>query len=1106
MIRQAGHPKKNLSLANMVVPLLAGLFLWLTPCLANLPAQTQPLSIDVPQQRVLAGGQTHTYEVALTTGQFLHVFVEQRGIDLVLKLSGPEGQSLIEMDSPNSTQGPEVAALLAAQTGNYKIEIISRTAGALPGHYIAKLLALHTATETDRQWLAAQSTYFEAEVLRHQATAASRQQAIEKYQLARLAWAALGEQVMETHTLVRIGDLWRTLGQAQKALGYFTQALELQRSGPTQREEAYTRLILGVTQAELGDLRQALESYAQALQQQRAMNDAYAEASTLLNQGQAYFQLGEARQSLEYYGPALALWQKVKQTTREATTLHYLGRVYEALGEAQKALEYYLRALALYRDLRNRDGEAQELNSLGFVNGQLGEWSKALEYYNQSLALWRALGNQTYEALALSNIGAAYAAQQEHAKAWEHYTLALKLYQSVRNPRSEAGTLENLGNLYAEQAQPMKALEAYDQALPLRRAAGDRWGEASTLDRLGNIYLKLNIPQKALDNFRQGLPLYRTVGDRRGEASVLYGLARVARQQEKLTEALQHSEAALTISEAVRLDTGSQQARTAYFGTVQQYYQFNIDVLMQLHRAQPTAGFAALALQASERARARSLLEELAEARADIRQGVDPALLARERELQQLLNTKAQRQLQLQEQRSAEASVKGLQQDLSTLEDEYRQVQVKIRQNSPRYAALTQPQPLGLAELQAQLDADTLLLEFALGAERSYLWAVTKTGLTAYELPPQAQIANAVQTLNRSLTARGVRVLGESPAQQRTRLAQADAQLNAAAQTLSRLILSPVAAQLKQQPLVIVADGALQYVPFAMLPEPAPASESGQAAIPLIVNHELVTLPSASTLAELRKESAGRAIAPKMLAVLADPVFSRADAQNRLATGNAATAKAAPRARSIQHEEEKAPVSLGRFQAPRLPFTRQEAERIYALAPAAQSLKALDYQANRAAATSPELSQYRYLHFATHGMVDSDHPGMSALVLSLVDEKGQPQDGFLRAHELYNLNLPAELVVLSACQTALGKDYKGEGLVGLTRGFMYAGASRVVVSLWNVNDKATAELMVRFYERMLKDGQRPAAALRSAQVEMWKQKPWEAPYYWAAFVLQGEWK
>jgi CHAT domain-containing protein len=166
----------------------------------------------------------------------------------------------------------------------------------------------------------------------------------------------------------------------------------------------------------------------------------------------------------------------------------------------------------------------------------------------------------------------------------------------------------------------------------------------------------------------------------------------------------------------------------------------------------------------------------------------------------------------------------------------------------------------------------------------------------------------------------------------------------------------------------------------------------------------------------------------------------------------------------------------------------------------------MDFKANRAAALHPDLRQYRYLHFATHGLLDSDRPGLSALVLSLVDEQGKPQDGFLRAHELYNLQLPAELVVLSACQTGLGKDVKGEGLVGLTRAFLSAGAARVVVSLWNVNDRATAELMTKFYRQMLQAGARPAAALRAAQLELGQQKQWQAPYYWAAFTLQGEWR
>jgi CHAT domain-containing protein len=169
-------------------------------------------------------------------------------------------------------------------------------------------------------------------------------------------------------------------------------------------------------------------------------------------------------------------------------------------------------------------------------------------------------------------------------------------------------------------------------------------------------------------------------------------------------------------------------------------------------------------------------------------------------------------------------------------------------------------------------------------------------------------------------------------------------------------------------------------------------------------------------------------------------------------------------------------------------------------------MKATGFRASRATATSPELAQYRIVHFATHALVNNEHAELSGIVLSLVDEEGSPQDGFLRLHDLYNLNLPADLVVLSACQTALGKEIKGEGLVGLTRGFMYAGAARVMASLWKVDDAATAELMKRFYEKMLKHRMRPAAALRAAQLEMWRNRPWQAPYYWAAFVLQGEWQ
>jgi len=190
----------------------------------------------------------------------------------------------------------------------------------------------------------------------------------------------------------------------------------------------------------------------------------------------------------------------------------------------------------------------------------------------------------------------------------------------------------------------------------------------------------------------------------------------------------------------------------------------------------------------------------------------------------------------------------------------------------------------------------------------------------------------------------------------------------------------------------------------------------------------------------------------------------------------------------------------------RLRFSRQEAEEIARLAGDKRNLKALDFSANRATATDARLGDYRIVHFATHGLINNQNPDLSGIVLSLVDQKGQPQNGFLRLYDIYNLKLNADLVVLSACQTALGKEIKGEGLVGLTRGFMYAGSPRVVASFWRIDDRATADIMRRFYESMLKDGKSPAAALRAAQVSMLSEKRWQSPHYWAAFTLQGEWR
>ena len=334
------------------------------------------------------------------------------------------------------------------------------------------------------------------------------------------------------------------------------------------------------------------------------------------------------------------------------------------------------------------------------------------------------------------------------------------------------------------------------------------------------------------------------------------------------------------------------------------------------------------------------------------------------------------------------------------------------------------------------------------------------------------------------------------------------------------MLLGPAASLLATKRLLIVADGALQYVPFAALPAPKDEQRgmkderanilhrSSLIAHPLIVDHEIVSLPSASVLAALR-ETAGRQATTRTVAVLADPVFQRDDprfGQALAGKPSATTAMNSTASSQIPDAVMRSAEESGLKDFVRLHFTRAEADAIVRLVPASQRLEAVDFLANRTTATSPDLSQYRIVHFATHGLINSQHPELSGIVLSLVDAKGQPQNGFLRLYEIYNLKLNADLVVLSACQTALGKEIKGEGLIGLTRGFMYAGAPREVASLWRIDDRATAELMSRFYRGMIKDGLTPAAALRVAQISMWQEKRWTAPHYWAAFTIQGEWK
>jgi len=518
-----------------------------------------------------------------------------------------------------------------------------------------------------------------------------------------------------------------------------------------------------------------------------------------------------------------------------------------------------------------------------------------------------------------------------------------------------------------------------------------------------------------------------------------------------------------------------------------------------------------LAFHVVERSRARSLLDLLSEAHADVHAGVDPDLLRQERSLQDHIAALSNWKIKMLVDKRPGTNLAPIREELDGLVTQYRELEGQIRTSSPAYAALTHPQPLTVAEVQHQLlDENTLLLEYSLGEERSYVWTISQTQVASHELAKRSEIEDAAQRLYRLLTARNQELAGETRPQKEARLAESEKAYGKAAAELTRLVLEPLAGELQHKRLLVVSDGALQFIPFALLPE-ARSADGSSAGTPLVAEHEIVNLPSASVFAVLRNDARAHSKHPKMLAVLADPVFSKDDARVRARTSRVQKtpreAAASPSGDVLTRAAADLAFPLNRESyLPRLPFTQREARAIMTTVPAAKGLVALGFDANRDQATSRELGNYQVVHYATHGLLDNTHPELSGLVFSLLDRNGKAQNGFVEMQDIYNLNLPVDVVVLSACETGLGMNIKGEGLVGLTRGFMHAGASRVLASLWSVDDVATSELMRRFYDAMFRERMPPSAALRKAQLEMLREERWRSPYYWAAFVLQGEWK
>ncbi len=992
------------------------------------------------QEFQIASGETQVGVWTVRGEQAGRLLVEQRGIDVEVRVFLGDGEAPIRIvDGMNGDWGTERVLVAPEEDTRYRIEIKALSTQPPTAPYLLKSES-HPAREQDLAAVTGDEEFDAAERYRHEK--ASLEPALFPYRAALDHFTQAGDAQGRWDCLQRLGWAHERLGHPTEAFDAYQQLLDASQALGNRKEEGNTLNRLGRLALSQSKPEESEEFFERALQVAIEEGDDVLRARTLHNQASASVLREDLATALERFSEVRRMWQKLENPAEEANTLYNLSRALQGLGRYPDTVDALEEALALRRGLDDTQGVATVLLQLGNVRRLMGDFQESEAHFEDALEESSKISNNELRLLLSNNLG---------------------LVRAESGQRSEAAAAfeEVLEEAHGLNQRPYEAMAALNFAA-LRREEGDITASFELLERARALFSSLD--------------------DRRHLAacSLLEGLA--LRDRGDGPAALTKLERAVAEVEALRLGYSGWALRMAFFETRQSYYDELADLQIDLHRSTGNAYYLEQALFTSERRRARSLLDAVAEGPLKFRG--DASLLEREQRLSGEL-AEVDREAKL----GALAAGADLVRRQRRLLLELETVRGEIRRTSPQYAEITRHEPLAAEAIRQQvLDEDTRLLVYSLGQTRSFLFTLGRDEpLEVFQLAGRQHIRRAVEAARQAFTS----LNQERWPRHRRSL-----------QELSDLLLGPVASTLDGRRLAIVADGILQTLPFSGLLEPSGRPTDAGRPFWMLEDREVVHLPSASSLAALRRETRARQPARYELAVFADPVFSASDERLEERFRQAAIA-----AEGLKKDSTRAYLTAtsrgGKLY--RLADTERELRAIQKLANPDRSRFFQGFAANRQAFENPEIEDFRILHFATHGLLDAAHPDLSGLALSLLDEEGHPIDGFIRTHEIYSRSLRADLVVLSACETGLGKEVRGEGLVGLPRGFLYAGVPRVVVSLWNVNDASTAELMTDFYTH-LADGEPPSAALRQAQLKMMRSKERGAPYYWAPFIFLGDWQ
>ena len=930
-------------------------------------------------------------------------------------------------------------------------------------------------------------------------------------------------------SLHHLGNLARERGDLPAAQDYSSRAFAIRdRLAPNSVSVASSLVSLGSIVRARGDLPKAQELMTRALTiYERLAPDSLNTVITINNLASVSYDRGDLQTAQDLYTRAIAIYERrFPNSLNLATSLHGLGTIYSVRGEFQMAQDAYARALTIRERLApNSLAVAGVLHNLGFVARDRGDLHAAQDYYARALAIRERLGpDSLMVADTLNNLGGVASARGDLDTAQDYHGRALAIRERLApDSLGVAFSLHNLGNNLRDRGELQAAQDYHSRALAIReRLAPNSLTVASSLNSLGIILRLRGEFEPARDHHSRALAIReRLASGSPATADSLNDLGVVAYLRGDLRVAQDYHSRALAIRERLTPnsldiaeslgDLGNLALKERRFSDARSLLTRAVDIIENQRRqilstearaflvakhSEPYSGLLRASLGLNdlpaafttvERARARSLLDLLTEANINVQQGIEPALKQREQAAHARIAWIQRALMEVHSQAPPDTKkIAQLEERLRQVEREREQIETETRQTHPRYAEIQYPTPLGLKALQDFLDQQTVLLEYALGEERSFLFVVTSTDSFVAELPPVAALSERVKQLRETLISRPQRSTVPTYIEQ--------------ARSLHRLLIEPAGKSLKgKQQLVIVPDGILHYLPFEVLLSSG-EQRSLTAIAPsrwpyLVRDHALSYVPSATVLASLHRSRQTRPAQEKALLAFADPSYG--------ATEPTGTNPIRSAVRSAFGEATP-------WRLEPLPNSREEANRIAALYPQAKVRVFLQQEAREENVKSETLlNEFRFVHFAAHGLLNETKPQYSGLVLSLPDRQSsvvdrQSEDGLLQVYEIFDLKLNADLVVLSACETGLGKEVKGEGLVGLTRAFLYAGTPSVVVSLWKVSDRSTAELMVSFYQYLKNGKVNKAEALRQAQLKLIREGRYAQPYYWAPFILVGE--